>query len=326
MMPAEPALRIAALSDRAAWDAIAATTGVPSHQWSYAAALAQGGLAPCIAEARAEGGRVVIPFFERGWHGSTDVCTLLSVSGATAEGLAGPALALWQAQARARGWVAGYLQFAPGSGLAGVEGLRDGNEVLRLDPVVQGRAHEASGNIRAKLHEAQRMGAELVTDPPRLAEALVTLYPAAMARLGAAATHALGDATLRALAAAPGTLLLGAAVQGRIEAVALFPATATQAEYFLSAATEAGRVLSALLIREAIARLADRGVRMLNLGGGVRPGDGIHSFKRRFGGEPARLQALCQVYDPAAFAALCARFPAPAGSRWFPPYRVGAAG
>jgi hypothetical protein len=68
-------------------------------------------------------------------------------------------------------------------------------------------------------------------------------------------------------------------------------------------------------------------VPVLNLGGGVVPGDGIAEFKARFGTSRAPLSALAQVYQPDVFARLCADAGVDPDDRsgYFPPYRRSAA-
>ena len=78
------------------------------------------------------------------------------------------------------------------------------------------------------------------------------------------------------------------------------------------------------LIWAAVERLRALGVRALNLGGGIREGDDLAEFKRRFGAAELPLVSLRQVYRPDEYERLCL-----AGGRhlralggWFPPYRA----
>ena len=77
------------------------------------------------------------------------------------------------------------------------------------------------------------------------------------------------------------------------------------------------------LLWSAVHRLIELGVQLLNLGGGLRPGDKLAQFKQRFGGQRRPLRALQEVYEPAAYAALCrqrGRNPA-VRDGFFPAYR-----
>jgi hypothetical protein len=315
-------LRIANLADRDLWEAIHAEGGIPAHAHGVAAALAASGIEPRLALVRSTNGGMVLPYFERRWQGTTDICTWLSVSGARLWGDSIPALAAWEAHARACGWVAGYIQVEPESPLPGIAAAGTGNMVFLLDLALPDPLTASSRSIRRKLREADAAGAVLVEDREALAAALVHLYPPAMARLGASEAYALPAATLRALATTPDVLVLGAAGHdGQIAVVMTFPVAGDRAEGFLLASTPEGRDLITWLLGQAIRRLRADGVRRLNLGGGVRPGDGLFDFKARFGGTPRPLGVLRQVYDPATYAALCTAA-AESGGNWFPAYRA----
>jgi hypothetical protein len=61
----------------------------------------------------------------------------------------------------------------------------------------------------------------------------------------------------------------------------------------------------------------------LNLGGGIREGDDVAEFKRRFGAAERPLASLRQVYRPDVYDRLCAQAGvSPQRSGWFPPYRA----
>jgi hypothetical protein len=315
-------LLIATLAEPDLWQRIHAEGGIPAHAQGVAAALAASGIAPRLALVRTAEGGMVLPFHERQWQGTTDICTWLTVSGARLWGDPAPALAAWQAHARSQGWVAGYIQVDPDSRLPAIPAAAAGNTVFLLDLGLPDPLAQASQIVRRKMRRAEAQGSALIEDRARLAEALVTLYPAAMARLGASAAYDLPAPTLRSLAASPEVLVLGAGWNdGPVESVMVFPVAGARAEFFLGASTPEGRDLTAWLMGQAIARLQAAGVRRLNLGGGVRPGDGLFEFKARFGGTPRPLGMLRQVYDPDTFARLCAAAGADPGGRWFPHYR-----
>jgi hypothetical protein len=112
---------------------------------------------------------------------------------------------------------------------------------------------------------------------------------------------------------------LGAQIGDSIEAVSLFSLAGDQAEYHINASSESGRDSAAWLIWNAITLLRDRGVNVLNLGGGARPGDGVYQFKRRFGAVPRELRAVCQIYDLDKYNELSEG--AAGSGEWFPAYR-----
>ena len=162
----------------------------------------------------------------------------------------------------------------------------------------------------------------LVTDRGRLEEALLELYPQTVKRVGASSTYHFAPATLEQLAEASGSILLGVEDQSGVQAVTLFLYTPWAADYFLSASSSQGRKYTRLLVWTAIKTLKQHNVSTLNLGGGVKPGDSLDDFKRRFGGLMVRGQALKQIFDPAGYDYLCAKYCSGSHGQigYFPPY------
>lgn len=313
---------VAGLGDAALWDAIHAESDIPSHARSVAAALALGGIVPRLARLARGEARLVIPFFERTHAGRTDICTWLSVSGAWARPPLAPLIAAWDAHARGQGWVASYIQVEPSSDVATLPQAVPGNEVFLLDLAARPPREGFSRNVERHLRAAELLGAQLVEDRDALAEAFARLYPAAMATAGATRAYDLPATTLLALARSPDCRILGAALQDRIELVLLFPASARRAENFLVAAGPGGRnPVTAWLYWQMLERLRAIGIAEINLGGGVRRGDGIAEFKRRLGGVLRPLHALRMVHDETGYAALCAAVGADRRTAWFPAYR-----
>lgn len=313
------------LDDREQWIDAHRDGGLPCQSWHYAWALAASGLRSKLAVVRAGGARMLLPFFEREWQGTTDIATVLGLSGTSISPPSPAPPRLWREFAAAQGWVAGYIQLAVGTELAAraVDGeIVEGNAVFLLDLRADTLA-SASINIRLKVQLAKERGALVYQDADRLAEALRRLYPATMRRVGAARQYELSTETLERLARDPDTMLVGGGFGTDVDTVHVFRIAGEHAEYHMVGTTERGRDLAALMICEGAARLQQSGVRLLNLGGGVKPGDGLHSFKRRFNGAPKPLRSLRQVYDRARYDELCRRAGVdPTGGAWFPAYRT----
>jgi hypothetical protein len=151
---------------------------------------------------------------------------------------------------------------------------------------------------RYEIRRFQReSGFRLITDKAELVQAVQELYPRTTKRVGASRVYHFSYHTLESLSKLPHALLLGVEEKHKITAVALFLYTPWSAEYFLNASTEEGRKYTRLLIWSAIEHLKDCGVAFLNLGGGVKPGDHLDNFKRRFGGKMVHGQILKQIIN-----------------------------
>ena len=322
-------VRIYTLEQESPWRSALASSQSPSQGWDYARALSLGGQRPMLADVEAGGSRLRFCFFEREFLGHVDIATCLGLGGASLEGDPAPAWQAWREHARARGWVAGYLQL--GEGVQGPEDssldrVVEGNEVFVLD-LSSDPLERASAIVRRKVRRAVQLGVEPVLDRGAIGDALCRWHPALMRRFDAGRAHRHSDATLRAFASLPDGVSIGAALGGEVIAASAFACAGDRAEFVCNAGNAAGRNLSAWLLSEAIARLRRLGVRELLLGGGIVPGDGLYQFKQRFNGARRTLRALHQIYDPGRYRELCAAAPAApaAPATWFPAYRAAAA-
>ncbi len=106
-----------------------------------------------------------------------------------------------------------------------------------------------------------------------------------------------------------------------LQAVVLCLYSTDIADYFINASTKQGRNYTRILLWAAVRELKRRGVRYLNFGGGVRDGDALEAFKRRFGGISLNVPVLKQVYEREQFMALCRQAGATERRDHFPPYR-----
>ncbi len=88
-------------------------------------------------------------------------------------------------------------------------------------------------------------------------------------------------------------------------------------EYLLAASSDEGRWLQAGLLYRMMERYSSEGFEMLNLGGGISPGDGLEKYKRRLAGDAVPKRTVRLVVDEAAFRV--ASKDCEPGTR-FPPY------
>jgi hypothetical protein len=318
-------IRILSVEDRDGWEAEHEDGGLPSQSWRYAHALSASGIEPRLAVVRAKGARMLMPFFEREWGGRTDIATVPGLSGTSISPISVAPLSLWREYAAAQGWVAGYIQLAPSvepiDRLPG-ESAVTVNSVFLLDLRSDNPLRFASPNVRHKLARAAKLGATLIDDRSLAADSLKRLYPETMRRVKANRQYDFSAATLERWALDPSSVVLAARIGDTVDAVSLFCVAGRTAEYHLNASTFRGRELTAQLIAAAMTRLAAAGVGLLNLGGGVHPGDGVYRFKQRFNGTPRPLQAVRQIYDHAQYDELCHRAGNAAAGDWFPAYRT----
>jgi serine/alanine adding enzyme len=222
-----------------------------------------------------------------------------------------------------RGVVSEFLRLHPLRGNAAYAG--DDVEVRRVQEMVvlevdgddQELVRRMVPQARNKLRKAGRAGLE--ARPSRDLERFFRLYTDAMHQLGADRSYLFPLEYFVALdALGDGLLMLDAG-----PAASLFLCGAGAMHYFLSASSDEGRRAAAanLIIYEAMRIARERGLGLLNLGGGLRDGDALHAFKCSFGPGRTDYSVGSAVHDQDAYRRLSAAAGAAEGERFFPAYR-----
>jgi hypothetical protein len=141
-------------------------------------------------------------------------------------------------------------------------------------------------------------------------------------RVGAAPNYFLSEATWQALAASDQVELLGALRNDRLVAVSFFGWADGSADALFNISLPEGRDAATALLIEGAELLRARGISLLNIGGGVRPGDDVERAKQLFGASTRPLLHLKQVFAPDRFRRLCAAsgVEASGSEGFFPPY------
>jgi hypothetical protein len=317
-------IQIVSLDEKSRWDALHSRSGIPSHSWAFSHALSYSQVSAQLAAVQVDADALIFPFYQRRWQEQIDICTVLSVSGAVMRSARQECLSAWTEFAAAKGWIAGYLQFEPETDMSGIADAIPGNRVFLLDLSESNLLAKTSQNVRRKIRLAEKLGVELVEDRHELAAAGKRLYSETMTRSGALAHYGFSESTLASWILDPDSLAIGAAHRSQIEAVVMFPFMGPRAEAHVGGASTSGRELMAWLLWQGIQKLTELGVKRLNLGGGVRPHDGIYKFKEKFGGPSLALHAVKQIYQPETYKRLCSEANVPANTAWFPAYRASA--
>jgi hypothetical protein len=234
----------------------------------------------------------------------------------------------WAAFARSRGWVCGYVAlnavFCDGHGFARDE-VHVQNRLYVLD--LRGSERELLGrlsrNRRRQLRNWSSVTTTLEQDRGRLTDFLLATYLDFFARKGAGDATDFTAETMAAIADLENVFIVGAGQDGELEAVAVFGHTSYCGDALFNVSVPGGERHTVHLVWSAVERLRAVGVERLNLGGGVREGDDVAEFKRRFGAAQLPLVSLRQVYAPSVYEGLCRQAGVTSDrSGWFPPYRA----
>jgi hypothetical protein len=312
------------LAERDRWEAaLAGVPHGPAHTWGFAAAMQ----ATWLYHYERDGFTIVCPLLERPAGDRVDVATPGGFNGFAGTGWPAQFAQDWRAFAAEQRWVCAYVvlhpAFCDASGFPPSE-VAVHNELYLLD---LSSSHEQlvarmSRNRRRQLRDCESRRGELVSDRARLAAFLVATYDDFFKRKGGGPSTRLATETLERLAGLPDAVLVGAEGPAGIEALLVVAHTACCADSVFAVSVPGGEGHAALLHWHAIEQLRALGVPQLNMGGGLRPGDPIAEFKRRFGAQPAPLRSIRQIYDADAYARLCAaRGVDPAAGGYFPAYR-----
>lgn len=275
----------------------------------------------------ADGARIICPLLIRGSEGQFDVTTPFGFSGFAGTGHCPQFRDEWFAFARSKGWVCAYIgqnpQLEP-ERYWPREDFEEGQNLFWLD-LSQSDAEILGRLSRGRRPPIKRWRANPdwpCTDRAEIAEFIIKNHKDFFRRVGATTTYSFTEATWRSLAASPNVELLGARSNGRLVATMLFGFAGRLADALFNVSVPEGRDAATALMVEGARRLRARKVEMLNMGGGVRPGDSVEASKRQFHAIVQPLLRLKQVLNSGTFAALCQRagIDPCAPSTYFPPY------
>jgi hypothetical protein len=156
--------------------------------------------------------------------------------------------------------------------------------------------------------------------PPADRDGFARAYTETMERAGAAERYFFERAYFDAVLGFERSWLLVARREGQLGAGAIAAVSDSVLHYYLGGTADAARAQSPFKnVVEAMLDLADRVDLPLNLGGGVRSGDGLQEFKRGFANAELAFRTQEVVCDPGEYARLS---PATTATEFFPAYRA----
>ena len=169
--------------------------------------------------------------------------------------------------------------------------------------------NRADGRHRNMVQRARREGASVQSDPAGW-PAFITLYRAAMDRLGAAESLRFSDTYFSRLCAHGSVELLSLSDARGVASAAVMLWGPQWGHYHLAARRhDAPNYAANLVLQVAIERAQQRGLSGIHLGGGTTNAsdDSLLRFKRSLGGRAQPFHVARVIADPEAFEALVAR-------------------
>lgn len=235
----------------------------------------------------------------------------------------------WGKFAESRGWTTSYIARNPLLAtdlgfLATVTRRAQDLFILDLRPGLEAILGSMSRSRRAALVRWDRAPGTTTWERSRILDFVRQEAAAHFARRSARAMYSFTDETWELLLASPTVVAVAAAEESGLSACCIVGTAGRSADFLFGISRPGGESRSAPLMWEAIKALRAAGVETLNLGGGIRDGDDVAEFKRRFGATGTPMTTLQLVHDSARYARLCSEKGTGAGDMrtFFPPYRM----
>jgi hypothetical protein len=318
------------LESPAAWkDALTGIRHAFAHTWEscYAMHLTTG-FNTYLYYFEAEKVRIVCPVSERVLNGHIDIVTPYGFSGFVGNEDFPEFPFYWKEFVKKKGYVCGYISLNPLFENATYFELDDvcrSNSLYFLDLTLDEETlfSKLHRNRKRQFRSWEQVLSGLILNKHMLSEFFMANYHRFMRGLKASAIYNFTKETLAFLCGLENVFMVGAGESGKIEAVTMFANTAYAADSIFNVSLPEGRGHAARLLWSGLHHMKSRNVPVLNLGGGVREGDSVAQFKERFGARKAPFKCLKQVYEPAAYEAMCRMANADASDRtgYFPAYR-----
>ncbi len=324
--------RIIHLAEQDVWEReLSGMRYLPAHTWHYCKAMAESSrLDTALYVETSNEKKIICPFSVRSKeNGYREIVSPYGFGGVLSTEMrhgGAASLGSWEDFWRQNDVVTAYIMQHPLcriSAEGGDECVKESHPLFCID--LQLPEEELWRNMhsthRYEIRRGEKdSGIEISIDDEELKHALLVLYPQTLERIQASKIYYFRQSTLETLMNMRHAFLVGAVSGTTVHAVSLFLYTEHGAEYFLNAATLEGRKFSRTLLWTAIRELKKRAVPFLNLGGGVRPGDSLEDFKRRFGGKMLCTQTLRQIFDRDKYTYLMKYCEAGDAHGYFPPY------
>jgi hypothetical protein len=277
---------------------------------------------------RSERARIVCPIAERAFKGYTDAVTPFGFSGFIGVGDCTAFHEHWESFALRRGYVCSYATLNPlFSNPAYVDAtcLHCHNTIFCIDLTLpfDCLVSNLSRNRKRQLQDSNQQRGRLVHDRALLKTFFLDNYAECFTRKGASMTYQFSQHTVEHLLSQPNVVLVGFADDNRIQAVLLFAYTQYVVDLMFEVSLPGRHHASAHLLWWAVNYFKSLNMPTLNLGGGVRPNDGIAEFKRRFGAKELDLLSVRQVHQPEIYRNLCSQVGSDPDERsgYFPSYQ-----
>ncbi|HSJ69309.1 MAG TPA: hypothetical protein VK921_16630 [Anditalea sp.] len=320
--------RLISLNERDKWNE--ALNNVPhafGHTWGscYSMGLTLG-MDTYLYHFEDNGIHIVCPITERVYEGFVDVFTPYGFSGFVGNREYPGFTQIWKDFAEERNYVCGYIGMNP---LLDNITILDNSDISSANDIYALNLKLSLDQLFSNLHTNRKRQVkkhnELLTtfsdDKSILKTFFFENFHSFFENRSAGLFSKFTKETLSNIVDLENVILIGKIQNEKIQAVSVFATTSYIAEYLFNISLPEGRSQTVPLLWEGIRILKEKGIPILNLGGGIKRGDSLSEFKERFGAEKYPIPVLKQVYNKGVFKELCERAGVSDTDNYFPPYR-----
>jgi len=299
------------------------------HTWEHCQAMhLSTGQPTYLYYFKVAGHTILCPISERTYQGHTDIVTPYGFNGFITNGDYQLFNIHWKKFMKSKGYVCGYFGLNPlwphdlGFPANEINVYSEIHE-LNLTQPLQTLISQMSENRKRQLKKMERIRNNLSMDKEKLTGFFLEQYENFIQAKSASRVYHFSTSALKLLVEQDNVFMTGYIDNEKVEAVSVFGYTNYAADFLFNVNTVYGKETSFALIWMAIEKLKSMNIPLLNLGGGVKNGDALSAFKKRFGGEIKSLASVQQVYDPEVFQQLCIESGVDMNQKgYFPPYRL----
>jgi len=321
--------RLISLKDRNSWErALYGLRFGFGHTWESCASLEH-----CRRDsvflyyAEDSSGRTALPLILRRRGEALDAATPFGFSGAAAVGDCHHLAEAWRCFCESQGWITAYAMQHPYTGFESFwrqgDCFHEGSLFWLNLAIPSSDLFMSFSRIRQRqIRRWENNMVTIIEDRDQILAFLQKEAPRFYTTKSAAPAYNFSAETWRMLCHSERVMVLGACIKARLVAVTVFGMGSDTADALFNISVSEGRDAATILIWEGAKRLAERGMALLNMGGGVRPNDSVEDSKRRFNGIETPLLRIKIVINPESYARVCEEAGCDPSdrSRYFPLY------
>ncbi|MGB3019167.1 MAG: hypothetical protein WBC65_15285 [Ignavibacteria bacterium] len=270
--------------------------------------------------------KIICPFAERQFEGSTDIVTPYGFSGFTGNTDCPDFPHHWKEFAKQSGYVSGYISINPAFENTSYYYEKDAVSrtsiyYIDLERSLTEIFESLDSNRRRQIKDYRRHESSFVYDRTRLTDFFKQNYYDFLDKYKMSSANNFSIATLEYICSLENVMMVGTEKNDEINSVYIFAHTPHEGLCMFNVAHPEGRENTPLLLWCGLKYFRSKKIPIMNLGGGSNDDDSIAHSKKRYGAYGLPFKSLTQIYDESAYKVLCSKAGADMNGQYFPAYR-----